>query len=182
MNVPDFRRPASRRHALRQIARLSLAIPTAAALAACGFQLRRAPELRFSTIQLAGFAPGSNLAALLRIQIASTTTTRVVEAATQAQVVLRALSDASERVVVASTAAGQVREIQLRSRFIFTLRTVDDIELIPRTELLLRRDLSYSEEAVLGKEQEEALLFRAMQSDIADQITRRLAAVRLPQP
>jgi LPS-assembly lipoprotein len=40
--------------------------------------------------------------------------------------------------------------------------------------------LNYSEEAALGKEQEEALLFRAMQADIASQLVRRLAAVRLP--
>ena len=40
------------------------------------------------------------------------------------------------------------------------------------------RDLSYTESAALAKEQEEAILYRAMQSDIVSQVMRRLASVR----
>ncbi|HEX6361858.1 MAG TPA: LPS assembly lipoprotein LptE [Albitalea sp.] len=154
-----------------------LAALAATALAGCGFQLRRMPELRFSTIALTGFAPRSPLAEELRQQINATPTTQVVEATTQAQVVLEALVDARERSVVASTAAGQVREIQLRSRLQFRLRTAAGRELIPPTELVLSRDISYSESLALAKEQEEALLFRTMQGDIVAQVMRRLAAV-----
>ena len=50
---------------------------------------------------------------------------------TQAQVVLEALTDAREKSVVAFTAFGQVRELQLRSRFGFRLRTPAGRELIP---------------------------------------------------
>ena len=37
--------------------------------------------------------------------------------------------------------------------------------------------MSYNETAALAKEQEEAALYRAMQSDIVAQVMRRLAAV-----
>ena len=153
------------------------ALAPAALLAACGFELRRAPELRFGSIALAGFGRDSPLAAELKRSIEATATTRVVETPAQAQVVLQALADARERSVVASTAAGQVREIQLRTRLRFTLKTPSGRELIAPTELLQTRDLSYNESAALAKEQEEALLFRAMQGDIAAQVMRRLAAV-----
>jgi len=169
-----------RRLALSRLVRIVLTAPAVAGLAACGFELRRAPELHFSTLVLQGFRPESSIAAIIRQQIATTTTTRVVESATQAQVILQAFTDNSERVVEASTAAGQVRELTLRARLIFRVRTVDDVDLIPRTQLLLTRDLTYSEEAALGKEQEEAVLFRSMQQDIVGQLMRRLAAVRLP--
>ena len=149
----------------------------AASLAGCGFELRRAPELHFRTVQLIGFKPGSPLAEELRRNIAASTTTRVVEAASQAQVILEALTDAREKSVVASTAAGQVREVQLRTRLNFRLRTPSGRELISPTELLLSRDMSYNESAALAKEQEEAFLYRAMQSDIVAQVMRRLAAV-----
>jgi len=43
---------------------------------------------------------------------------------------------------------------------------------------VLARDMSYSEELALPKEQEEALLYRTMQSDIVSQVLRRLAAVQ----
>ena len=150
----------------------------AALLAGCGFELRRAPELRFRTVQLAGFSPGSPLADELKRGIAASTTTRVVDSAAQAQVILEALADAREKSVVASTAAGQVREVQLRTRLSFRLRTAAGKELIAPTEIVLSRDMSYAESAALAKEYEEALLFRAMQSDIVAQVLRRLAAVQ----
>jgi LPS-assembly lipoprotein len=37
--------------------------------------------------------------------------------------------------------------------------------------------MSFTESAALAKEQEEAALFRAMQSDIVSQVLRRLAAI-----
>ncbi len=146
-------------------------------LGGCGFALRRPAELRFRTVQLKGFAPRSPLADELRAAIAATRTTQVVDSAAAAQVVLEAIDDARERSVVASTAAGQVREIQLRARFEFRLHTPAGRELIAPAQIALQRDMSYSETAALAKEQEEAALFRAMQSDIVAQVMRRLAAV-----
>lgn len=160
------------------IQRRSLLLAGLATLAGCGFELRRAPELRFRSIQLTGFPPRSPLADELRTSINSSRTTLAVETAAQAQVVLEAITDTRERSVVAITAAGQVRELQLRARLNFRLRTPSGKELIPATEILLSRDMSYSEAAALPKEQEEAQLFRAMQSDIVAQVMRRLAAVQ----
>ncbi len=159
--------------------RALIVLPGAAALlAACGFELRRAPELRFRSIQLVGFTPRSPLADELRTSINASKTTLVVDSAAQAQVVLEALADVREKSVAASTAAGQVRELQLRARLAFRLRTPSGKELIPATEILLKRDMSYTESAALAKEQEEALLYRAMQGDIVAQVMRRLAAVQ----
>ena len=158
--------------------RRCLLIAAALPLAGCGFELRRAPELRFRTIQLAGFKPRSPLADELRININASTTTLVVDALAQAQVVLEAVDDAREKVVVASNSVGQVTEFQLRERFSYRLRSVGGRELIPKTDILLNRDLSYTESAALGKEQEEAFLYRTMQSDIVSQVMRRLASVQ----
>ena len=149
----------------------------AVGLAGCGFELRRAPEFRFRTLQLTGFGPRSPLAAELRAAIDSGTTTKVVDGAAQAQVVLEALTDAREKSVVASSAVGQVTEFQLRARFRFRLRSVAGKDLIAPTEIVQSRDLSYTESATLGKEQEEASLYRAMQTDIVAQVMRRLASV-----
>jgi LPS-assembly lipoprotein len=153
-------------------------VTLASVLTACGFELRRAPELRFSSIALQGFAPRSPLAEELRRLLQTSPTTRIVEAAPQAQVVLEALADTRQKSVAASTSFGQVRELQLRSRLRFRLRTPAGQELIPVTEIALSRDMSYSETSALAKEQEEAFLFRAMEADIAQQVLRRLAAVR----
>jgi len=157
--------------------RRALLVASAALVAGCGFELRRPPELRFKTLALRGFAGKSPLAEELRMNVNASKTTQVVESPAQAQVVLEALADTREKSVVASTAAGQVREVQLRARLKFRVHTPAGRELIPETEILLSRDISYSETAALAKEQEEAFLYRAMQSDIVAQVMRRLASV-----
>jgi LPS-assembly lipoprotein len=145
-------------------------------LTACGFQLRGTTELPFSRIALEGFAPRSPLADELRRTLSQSA--EVVATAAQAQVVLHALTERRERSVVASTTAGQVRELQLRVRLEFRLTTPGGRELIPTTELLLTRDMSYSESVALAKEYEEAQLVRSMQTDIVGQLMRRLAHVK----
>ena len=96
----------------------------------------------------------------------------------QADAVLDILADQREKSVVGSTAAGQVREFQLRLRFRFKLSTPRGKELIPESEILLQRDISYSESIALSKQEEEAELYRDMQTDVVQQVLRRLAAVR----
>jgi LPS-assembly lipoprotein len=160
-------------------ARRALLLASAALLAGCGFELKRPPALRFKTIQLTGFRARSPLAADLKMNIDASTTTHVVDSLKDAEVVLQALTDAREKSVVATTAADQVREFELRSRFRFELRSAAGKELIPPSEIILKRDMTYTESFALPKEQEEALLYRAMQTDIVSQVLRRLASVQL---
>jgi len=159
--------------------RRTAATALAAALAGCGFELKRPPELRFKTIQLTGFALRSPLAAELVRSLDASPTTRVVESLKDAQVVMHALTEAREKSVVAQTAANQIREFELRLRFQFQLRSATGKDLIPEAEILLKRSLTYTESAALAKEQEEAFLYRAMQTDIVSQVLRRLASVQV---
>ena len=146
-------------------------------LGGCGFTLRETPAMPFARIALSGFAARSPLQAELRARLAESV--QLVDTPAQAEVVLHALSDRRQRSVVASTGAGQVRELQLRLGFEFRLSTPGGRELIARTELLLSRDMSYSETAALGKAQEESELLAAMQADIVQQVLSRLAQVDL---
>ncbi len=148
-----------------------------ATLAGCGFKLRQPARVSFSSIALVGFARRSPLADELKRQLQRQV--QVLETPDKAEVVLQSLDDVREKSVVASTAAAQVRELQLRVKFNFRVRTPGGRELIPRAELLVSRDLSYSETAALAKEAEEAELFREMQSDVVAQVLRRLASVNV---
>ncbi|KQV95130.1 LPS assembly lipoprotein LptE [Rhizobacter sp. Root1221] len=155
-----------------------VALAGASALAGCGFQLRRAPELPFKTLHLSGFKPTSPMGVALRRALAGAPTTRLVEGRAQAEAIFEVLGDADEKSVVAYTSSAQVRELQLRSRLVFQLQSASGRELIGRTEIVQSRDMSYKERDALAKEQEEQLLFRAMQDDIALQVVRRLAAIK----
>ncbi len=133
--------------------------------------------MAFTSIALTGFGPRSEIAAELRRELAPQIA--LAQAQGRAQVVLQALEDIRERSVVASTSAAQVRELKLRVKFVFRAETPAGRELIPRAEILLSRDLSFSETAALAKQYEEADLFREMQSDMVAQVLRRLASVVL---
>ncbi len=147
------------------------------ALAGCGFALRRAADLQFQSIALAGFAPRSPLAEELRVALERTV--QVKASPDQAQVILQALSEERLRRAVAFTASGQVRDIQLRLRLKYRAQTPAQRELIPDSEIELIRELSFIESKALGKEQEAQDLFREMQSDIVLQVMLRLSAIRL---
>ena len=169
-----------RRRFLRASFGLAAVGAPALMLNACGFRLRKVPELQFKTIALRGFAPRSPLLEELRLNLNGTKTTRVVESEQAAQVVLETTHDARERVVTSSTVAGQVRGFQLRARLKFLVRTPAGVMLSPLSEIVLLRDMSYSESIALAKEQEEAQHFRIMQSDIVAQVMRRLSTITLP--
>lgn len=168
---------ATRRRALQQLAAGVALI----GLSGCGYKLRQAPKFAFDSVRIAGneSTPVSReLRSALLVNGLQVLTTATPAAGAPAQVVLTVVTDQRERVAVGQTAAGQVRELQLRTRFTFRLRTAADKELIEDTELLLERDLSFSETAVLSKDAEEALLYRDMATDLVQQVVRRLAAVK----
>lgn len=150
---------------------------TAAAtlLGACGFTLRKPASLAFDRVALVGFAPRSALGDELRRALEPSA--QVVALPRDAEVVLEALSERRERSVVAQTASGQVREVQLRARLQFRLSTRGGRVLLPPADIELSRDMTYRESAALAKLQEEADLFRAMERDIVEQVLRRLEAV-----
>lgn len=159
------------------IRRRALLLTGGAVLAGCGFELRRTPPMSFSRLALVGFPARSPMERELRLALASQV--QLVASPAQAEVVFRALVDERQRVVVASTAASQVRELQLRLRLAFRVERGDGRELAPAAELMQVRDLSYNETQALAKEHEEAQVLRDMQSDIVAQVLRRLAAVKL---
>lgn len=156
--------------------RVFLGAAAAAALGGCGFRLRQPATLSFPSIALVGFAPRSPMAEALRELLAQQV--QVLDAPARASVVMQVLEDRREKSVVASTAAAQVRDTQLRVRFAFRAHRPDGRELIPKVELMASFDMSYREADALSKEYEEAELMREMQSDLAAQVLRRLASVQ----
>ncbi len=167
---------------MMQYRRTLLSLAPVALLSACGFRLRGVPEFAFESLYIA--APTTSLLAreLQRTLEGSTSKLRVLRdpaTMTTAQTIMDLIQEQQERVVVGLNASGQVRELQLRLRVKFRLRTPTGVELIPETEILQERDISYNETIALAKEAEEALLYRTMRTDIVQQLLRRLAVAKL---
>lgn len=158
------------------------ALPVAALLGGCGFKLRGKQNYAFETIAVTpekGAAVASELSRYLGDMV------RPVAPPTGGvppEVIVDILGETREKVIVALNASGQVREYQLRIKVRFRMRTSQGRDLIEPTDILQERDISFNESAVLAKEAEEVLLYRDMQSDIVQQLLRRIAAVKSLNP
>ena len=167
---------------MQRRALLALIPPAGLAVAGCGFKLRGSQNYGFERIAVLP-NPGGPLVTELRRSLANAVTVLPAEAPlSQAQVVLDLLQEQREKIVVGVNASGQVREFQLRLRVRFKLRTPQGQELIGPSEISQQRDISFNESAVLAKEAEEGLMYRDMQSDIVQQLLRRLAAWQAAEP
>jgi LPS-assembly lipoprotein len=148
-------------------------------LSGCGFRLRGEATLPFESIYVQG-AAASPFTIQLKRSITSGTQARIADKPGDAQVVLQIMNERQEKEILALSGGGRVREFYLRYRVTYRLtdgkRTT---EYIAPSEIVLRRELTYSDIEALAKESEEMLLFRDMQTDAARQLLFRLQVVKL---
>ena len=162
----------------RCLSRWLLVLVTTTLLASCGFQLRGNVDFSFDSIYI-DFPGNSQTARLLKRLIKAMDSTQIVSKAQEAEVILAALSETKNKEVLSLNTDGRVREYSLIYTLEFMARTPEGKVLIPPTRISLRRTMTYNDSEALSKENEEIMLFKDMQSDMAQQILRRLAAIRL---
>ncbi|MGQ0595680.1 LPS-assembly lipoprotein LptE [Aquabacterium sp.] len=185
----------TRRNWLSQTRRLTIAVAAIGLIGAssgCGFKLRRGYDMAFKTIQLTGFVGTSPMAAELAraLEASGVSVVDSTLAATQAasassvpssHIVFEALLDKRDMVVSTTTAYGQIRDMTARNTLRFQIKRGDGSILVPAADLALAREMTYNEKDALAKQDELAALHTAMQSDIVNQLLRRLAAIRPDQ-
>jgi LPS-assembly lipoprotein len=161
--------------------RAILTIALTLLLAGCGFQLRGTADLPFDTLYMPPTTtPG--IALDLKRNIQSGTRTTVVDDLKKADAVLEFQQELREKAILSLAATGRVREYQLRYRVAFRVHDGKGNEFLPTNTVLLTRDITFNDSDVLSKDTEEQLLYRDMQSDMVQQIMRRLAAAQRPKP
>jgi LPS-assembly lipoprotein len=151
------------------------------ALSACGFQLRGSTaqaNIPFSTIYLA-IPDTSPLGIELKRNLRAGNGTQIVDAPNKAQAVIELLNETRDNsTVVSRNTQGRIREYQLQYKVTFDVKNGKGAQLLAPTEILLKRNISFNESQVLAKEREEELLYRDMQTDLVQQILRRLAVLK----
>ena len=157
-----------------------LLLLTVLALAACGFHLRgsnlKGVEFAFKSLYLKAPAESQFVADLRRALAANKV--NLTAASDQAELVLEVISEQATKQILSLSGSGRVREYQLFYRV--SLRAYDSkqIDWLPAEEIALSRIMTYDDEQVYAKEQEEALLYKDMRSDAVAQAMRRLSRAK----
>lgn len=155
-----------------------VAIMSLMLLSACGFALRGPVALPFKSIYI-GLPEASSLGGELRRQIRANGQTQIMANAKDARVILEVLNETRDKQILSLNSQGRVREYNLIYNFRFRVRDNTGKEYMEPAEIQLKRNISFNEAQVLAKEAEEVLLYRDMQSDLVQQIMRRLAVIKM---
>lgn len=177
---------------LRRGALYAAVLAASLTVSACGFHLRGEGghyTLPFPTMYV-GLPESSPLAIDLKRNIRANGGTTVVSSAKDADGVIEVLSNPEKtkaKTILSLNSNGRVRQYLLTYNIVFRVLDKQGAELLGPTQLMLTRPIDFNETQLLAKEQEEALLYKDMQTDLVQQMMRRIAAVKtagvsLPPP
>jgi LPS-assembly lipoprotein len=145
-------------------------------IAACGFQLRGSVNLPFETIYVPNATSG--IALDIKRNLRSGTGTRVLDDAQGAEAQLQFTEETRRKEILSLNSAGRVSEFRLFYRVGFRVSDGKGGDFLSPVSIQLFRDMTYDDSQVLAKEAEEQLLFRDMQSDMVQQVLRRISRAK----
>lgn len=162
----------------------SLVLAVSLTVSACGFHLRGDGghyTLPFPTMYV-GLPESSPLAVDLKRNINANGSTTVVKTAKEADGIVDVISNPEHtktKTILSLNSNGRVRQYLLQYSIVFRVLDKQGAVLLPPTAISLSRPIDFNETQLLAKEQEEALLYKDMQTDLVQQMMRRIAAIKL---
>lgn len=144
-------------------------------LVACGFHLRGATDIAFSTIYIQGNTV--IISKDLRKSLA-TNNVNVLNSAENAELLLEMVGEESEKRILSLSGQGTVNEFELYYRIHYRTKLAGDALWGQVQTIEARRDYSYNDADLLAKEGEEKRLYRDMQRDVLSGLMRRLSALK----
>lgn len=143
-------------------------------LVACGFHLRGAADVAFSSI----FIQGNTLVISKKlVQSLNTNGVKVLPSAEGAELLLETLGEESEKRILSLAGRGTVNEFELYYRVHYRTKLAGAELWSPAQTVEARRDFTYSDANLLAKQGEEKRLYENMQTDVLSNIMRRLSSI-----
>ena len=164
-----------------------LALALGGVASGCGFHLRGSGgsyTLPFNALYV-GLPESSPLAIDLKRNIRANGHTAVAARAAEADGVIEVITDPEKtrtKSILSLNSNGRVREYLLSYNIVFRVTDKAGNELLAPTQITLGRPITFNETQLLAKEQEEALLYKDMQTDLVQQMMRRMAAIKPGAP
>ena len=154
---------------------------TASLLSACGFHLRGATlydDLPFKSAYVI-LPDGSLFGVEFMRNLRASTKTKVVNDPREAQVIVEVMQEKKTKSILSLNVQGRAREYSLRYEITIRARDSKNTILLAPVKIAQTRTLTFDESHALARESEEDLLYRDMQTDLVQQVLRRLAAIKM---
>ena len=151
-------------------------------LSSCGFHMRGSAahdKLPFKSIHIV-IPDSSTFGIELKRNLRATGDTIVVADPKNAQVIMDVTGEKKSKAILSLNVQGRVREYTLVYELRFRVRDSKNKQILAPTRMALSRTLIFSESHALARENEEEMLYRDMQTDLVQQVMRRLSAMKLP--
>jgi len=160
---------------LKSTIRLYLISCLIAGLAACGFHLRGPGDIPFDSI----FIEGNTLIISNDLkQFLSTSDIKILPSPDDAELRLELVGEENEKRILSISGAGTVNEFELYYRVHYRTKLADQAIWSAVETIESRRDFTYSDANILGKQIEERQLNETMQKDVVNAMMRRLSALK----
>ena len=144
-------------------------------LISCGFHLRGAVDVAFSSI----FIQGNTLVISKKlVKSLNTNGVKVLPTAEGAELLLETVGEESEKRILSLGGTGKVNEFELYYRVHYRTKHADEALWSSTQTVESRRDFTYSDANLLAKQGEEKRLFESMQDDVLSNIMRKLSSLK----
>ena len=131
-------------------------------ITSCGFHLRGMTEISFKTVSL----EGKELSFTKNLKKTLTSNKVAIVLPTEnPEVRVELLSEESEKRILSLSGQGLVREFEIFYRVRYRVKTVDSETWSQENILETRRDFTYSDSNLIGKEEEERQLNESMRNE-----------------
>ena len=146
-------------------------------LAACGFQLRAAPDIpaEMSRTYISANDRYSQFYRKLRDELGNAGV-QLVDSPAKSSAVFSILADETDRRVLSVSARNVPREYEVYYTIYYSVESGNDTIMTPQS-LTLTRDYTYDETLELGKAREEELLREAIVDDLVRIILKQLSSL-----
>jgi len=131
-------------------------------ITSCGFHLRGMTEISFKTISLEG--KELSFTKNLKKTLASNNVT-IILPTENPELRIELLSEESEKRILSLSGQGLVREFEIFYRVRYRIKTIDSETWSQENIIETRRDFTFSDSNLIGKEEEERQLNESMRNE-----------------
>jgi len=144
-------------------------------ITSCGFHLRGMTEISYKTISLEGkeLSLTKNLKKIL-----NTNKVAIVSSTENPELRVELLSEESEKRILSLSGQGLVREFEIFYRVRYRIKTSDSEIWSQENIIETRKDFTYSDSNLIGKEEEERQLNEAMRIEAITSLFNQIQVIK----